>query len=107
MTNSLMFVLLQQPTGGNQMVPMLIMMVLIIVVFYFFMIRPNMKRQKELKKFREGLKNGDKVITSGGIYGKIVEVREDAVIIEVEDKARLKVHKEHVVASPTDIQQKQ
>ena len=53
--------------GGQQ----IIMLVLILVVFYFFMIRPQMKKQKELKKFREGLTVGDKVVTIGGIHGKI------------------------------------
>ena len=56
--------------GANQ----LIMIVLMIGVFYFFMIRPQMKKQKELKKFREGLKAGDKIVTIGGIHGKILEI---------------------------------
>ena len=49
----------------------LVMLVLIMVIIYFFMIRPQTKRQKELKKFRENLKVGDKVVTIGGIHGKI------------------------------------
>ena len=56
--------------GANQ----LVMIVLMIGVFYFFMIRPQMKKQKELKKFREGLKAGDKIVTIGGIHGKILEI---------------------------------
>ncbi len=55
-------------SGANQ----LVMIILMIAVFYFFMIRPQMKKQKELKKFREGLKTGDKIVTIGGIHGKIV-----------------------------------
>lgn len=78
-------------------------LLLIIVVFYFFMIRPQMKKQKELKKFREGLKNGDKIITTGGIYGKIAEIREGTIIIEVEDKVRLKVDTNSVVKDPSDL----
>ena len=81
-------------------------LLLIIVVFYFFMIRPQMKRQKDLKKFREGLKNGDKVITTGGIYGKITEIREGTVIIEVEDKMRLKIDINSVVKDPSDLETK-
>ncbi|MGE4586427.1 MAG: preprotein translocase subunit YajC, partial [Mangrovibacterium sp.] len=46
-------------------------LILIMVIFYFFMIRPQVKRQNELKKFRESLSKGDKVVTTGGIYGKV------------------------------------
>jgi len=71
----------------------IIFLVLIIAVFYFFMIRPQSKRAKEERKFREGLQKGDRVITAGGIHGKIVEVQDTAVIIEVLDQTRLKVEK--------------
>ena len=72
--------------GGSN----LIMLVIIIVIFYFFMIRPQMKKQKELKKFREGLGVGDKVVTIGGIHGKILEVAESTILIGTESgKLRL------------------
>lgn len=72
--------------GGSN----LVMLVLIIVIFYFFMIRPQMKKQKELKKFREGLGVGDKVVTIGGIHGKILEVAESTILIGTESgKLRL------------------
>jgi preprotein translocase subunit YajC len=70
----------------NQM----IMLGLILVVFYFFMIRPQMKKQKELKKFRESMGVGDKVVTIGGIHGKILEVAESTILIATESgKIRL------------------
>lgn len=62
----------------------LIMLVIIIVIFYFFMIRPQTKKQKELKKFREAMAVGDKVVTIGGIHGKIVEVAESTIVIATE-----------------------
>lgn len=66
------------------------MLVLILVVFYFFMIRPQMRKQKELKKFRENLTVGDKVVTIGGIHGKILEMNETTVLINSEgSKIRL------------------
>jgi preprotein translocase subunit YajC len=71
----------------------LIMLVLIIGVFYFFMIRPQMKKQKELKKFREGLAQGDKVITIGGIHGKILEVADTNVLLNCEGGSKLRVEK--------------
>lgn len=65
-----------------------------------------MKKQKDSKKFREALKNGDKVLTIGGIYGKIIEVRDKAVILEVEDKSRLKVDKTGLIKDSSDLSTK-
>ena len=62
----------------------IIMLGLMLVVFYFFMIRPQMKKQKEQKNFRENLKAGDKVVTIGGIHGKILEVTDTTVLINSE-----------------------
>jgi len=66
--------------------------ILIMVVFYFFMIRPQMKKQKELKKFRESLAVGSKIVTIGGIHGKIKEMNETTVVIETEG-GRLRIEK--------------
>jgi len=68
------------------------------------MIRPQVKRQKELKKYRDALQKGDKVITTGGIFGKIVEINNDAntVIMEIESQARMKVSKEAIIKDMTD-----
>jgi len=62
----------------------LIMILLMVGVFYFFMIRPQMKKQKELKKFRENLAQGDKIVTIGGIHGKILEITDTTVLISSE-----------------------
>ncbi len=70
-----------------------VMFLLIIVVFYFFMIRPQMKKQKEGKKFMESLEKGQKIVTIGGVHGKIEEVRETTLIIGVEGGGKLKVEK--------------
>lgn len=77
------------------------MLLLILVVFYFFMIRPQMKKQKELKKFREGLKVGDKVVTIGGIHGKILEVAESTILIATEG-GKLRMDKSAVSNSNED-----
>ncbi len=71
-------------------------LILIILVFYLFFIRPQMKKQKDLKKYRESLKKGDRIITIGGIHGKIVEEQERTFTIEVEGQNRLKVEKSAV-----------
>lgn len=109
--NLLNFILLQAaPAGGGQGSGLsgILMMVLIFVVFYFFMIRPQQKRQKEIKKQRESLQIGDKVVTSGGIYGKIREMKDDnTVIIEIAENVRIKVDKNSVFVSLQDAQQGQ
>jgi preprotein translocase subunit YajC len=68
-------------------------LILIVVVFYLFFIRPQMKRSKDQKKFREALEKGQKVITIGGIHGRIVEIQDTTVTIEVEGQVRLRVEK--------------
>ncbi|MBN2167465.1 MAG: preprotein translocase subunit YajC [Marinilabiliaceae bacterium] len=81
--------------------------ILIIVVFYFFMIRPQMKRQKELKKFRDALKKGDKVITTGGIYGVVNEIKGDnTVVVEIADNVKVKIDKSAIVTDMADAQRK-
>jgi len=101
--NNLLTVLLMAPKEGESPLVSLLPLVLIVVVFYFFMIRPQMKKQKDLRKFREALKNGDKVITLGGIYGKIVETSEKTVILEDEGKMRMKVDKSALVIDSSDV----
>jgi preprotein translocase subunit YajC len=82
------------PQGGQQQTwPTFVMMLLIIVVFYFFFIRPQMKRSKDQKKFKESLQKGQKIITIGGIHGRIVEIQDTTVTIEVENNVRLRVEK--------------
>jgi preprotein translocase subunit YajC len=80
----------------------LIFLLLIIVVFYFFMIRPQVKKQKEATNFRNALKKGDKVATTGGIYGKITDVKEKTVTLEIADNVIVKVDKTAVMADPGD-----
>ena len=67
--------------------------ILIIIVFYFFMIRPQLKKTKEQKKFRENIKVGDKIVTIGDIHGKISEVQDTTFIITVEGGVKLKMEK--------------
>ncbi len=95
--NDFLLILLMAPKEGENPLISLLPLILIIVVFYFFMIRPQMKKQKELRQFREAVKKGDKIVTIGGIYGKVVEVADTTVIIEVEGKQRLKIDKTALV----------
>lgn len=81
----------------------LLMMLAIVAVFYFFIIRPQQKKQKELQKARETMKVGDKVVTAGGIHGRIREVGETWFLVEVADGVKLKFEKTSVFASSSDI----
>lgn len=85
-------ILLQLP-GGLGSLGQFLPLVLIIVVFYFFMIRPQVKKQKDQKKYVEELKKGDKVVTSSGIHGKILDVGDTTVLIEVDNNVRIRFDK--------------
>jgi preprotein translocase subunit YajC len=67
--------------------------ILIVLVFYFFMIRPQMKKAKDQKKFVEELKKGDKVVTTAGIHGRIVDMNEATVVLEVEGGGKIRFDK--------------
>lgn len=97
--NLLNIMLMSQPGGEGNPYQGIIMMVLIIGVFYFFFIRPQQKKAKEAVKMRDALKKGDKVVTIGGIHGKIIELADTTFILEVEGQGRLKINKDAV--SPT------
>ncbi|WP_026898746.1 preprotein translocase subunit YajC [Daejeonella oryzae] len=71
-------------------------MILIIVVFYFFMIRPQMKKAKDHKKYVEELKKGDRVITTSGIHGKIVDLNDSTFLIEVESGTKIRFEKSSI-----------
>ncbi len=96
--NLLNVLLMAPPTegGGGGGLTSFLPLILIILVFYLFFIRPQMRKTKEMKKYRESLKKGDKIITIGGIHGKIVEVQERTFIIEVEGQNKLKIERSAV-----------
>ena len=79
----------------------LIMLGLMVLVFWFFKIRPQMKKQKELKKFREALAKGDHIVTIGGIHGKILEVTETTVLVQ-SDSTKLRFDKSAISQSSED-----
>ena len=93
----------QQPVGGGW--SMWVMLILIFVIMWFFMIRPQRKQQKELEKFRNALKKGDKVVTIGGIYGEVAEIKDRTVIIKVDGDTKLRVDKNSLVKDFSETQQ--
>ena len=83
--------------AGGSGLTMLLMLALIFVVMWLFMIRPQQKRQKELNAFRDSLKKGDKVVTVGGIYGTVLEVNDNKVMLEIDKDVKIKVDKASLV----------
>ena len=105
MTNFAYVLLMGQPagagTGQSNALVTFLPLILVFVVFYFFMIRPQMKKQKEMTNFRSTLKRGDKVVTTGGIYGRVYEVKENYVIMEVGGDIKLKVDMNALLKDPS------
>ena len=90
------------PQGGAA--GMWIMLILLFGIMWFFMIRPQRKQQKELESFRNGLKKGDKVVTAGGIYGIVDEIKDKSVLIKVDGETKLRVDKSSIVRDYSDAQ---
>ena len=103
MSNLQFIFLMAAPAEGQSPITTFLPLILIVAVFYLFMIRPQMKKQKELKTYRASLKKGDKVVTTGGIYGKVVEINEQFASVEIADKVRIKIGKSAILKSPDDI----
>ena len=99
-----MSILLQAATAGADWGGIL-MIVALFVIFYFFMIRPQQKRQKEIRKFRESLDRGSKVVTAGGIYGTLKEVKELSFIGEIASGLSIRVDKGSGYPSAEDANQ--
>ena len=94
----------QPEPGFMQQYSMLIMIALMVLVLWLFMWRPEAKRRKQMQEFRNGLKKGDKVITAGGIYGVVKEIKETTLLIEVDGNVTLRIDKNMVVADNSDLQ---
>ena len=86
-----------QAQGGGDL-SFIFMMVAIFAIMYFFMIRPQNKKQKEIANFRKNLEVGQSIITAGGIYGKIKEIEDNAVVVEIASGVKIKVDKNSIYA---------
>ncbi len=96
---NLISILLQAQQGGGMM--QMVFLLAIVVVFYFFMIRPQVRKQKAEKEFRTTLEKGAKVVTIGGIYGKIVEVNDKTFMLEIDNNVKVKIEKSAISAEAT------
>jgi preprotein translocase subunit YajC len=83
--------------GGNMLTSFL-PLILIFVIFYFLLIRPQQKRSKDHKQMLEALKRGDKVVTSGGIYGVVESVEPNTVVLKIAENVKVKFGKAYIAA---------
>jgi preprotein translocase subunit YajC len=86
-------ILLQAAAGGSGWMLQLFLFGGIAIVFYFFMIRPQQKKQKDQKNFINDIKKGDRIVTIGGIHGRIAEMDEDTITLDVEKGTKIKFEK--------------
>ncbi|MBQ5638076.1 MAG: preprotein translocase subunit YajC [Alistipes sp.] len=105
MINFLQAVPTEPQPGFMQQYSFLIMLGLMFLVMWLFMWRPEAKRRKQMQQFRDALKKGDKIITAGGIYATVKEVKETTLLIEVDSDVTLRIDKNMVVADPSSLQQ--
>src|SRR5436853_6585882 len=96
---NLLSIILQASTGGGT--GQIMFLVLIIVVFYFFMIRPQTKKAKMEREFRESLQKGAKVVTIGGIHGRILEVNDKTFMVEIDNNVKVRVEKSAIADEAT------
>lgn len=90
-----MTVLLQ---AGGSSLSFIIMMIAIFAIMYFFMIRPQNKKQKEIMNFRKNLEVGQSVVTAGGIYGKIRELEDNVVVLEIAPTVKIRIDRNSIFA---------
>jgi preprotein translocase subunit YajC len=84
--------------GGGSMLITLAPFVLIFAIFYFLVIRPQAKRQKDLARMIESLKQGDRVLTAGGLYGTVAGLKENIVVLKIAEQVRIEIAKSAVTA---------
>ena len=90
--------LMAPPQGESGGIGSFLPLILIIIVFYFFMIRPQLRKSKEQRKFRDNLAKGDKVVTIGGIHAKVLEIKDTTVLLDLGDGMKIKVEKSAISA---------
>ena len=101
--NFLNIFLLQAPQQQGSTWSGLLMIVLIFVIFWLFFIRPQNKRAKEQQQFRENLKKGDKIVTIGGIHGKVEEVRENTVLVSIDHDTKIEFEKSAIIPNASQV----
>jgi preprotein translocase subunit YajC len=96
-------VILQAPaSGGGAGMLNLLMILLIFVIFYFFMIRPQMRKAKIERQFREAIKKGDKIVTIGGIHGRVVDIESNSTLmVEIDHNVKVRLERNAISVEAT------
>lgn len=84
--------------GGQSVLPSLLLPIVLIAVFYFLLIRPQQRKQKEHRQMVDALSNGDEIVTGGGVLGKVSDVGEQFVTVEIADNVKIKIQKQTIAA---------
>jgi preprotein translocase subunit YajC len=84
------------PAGSGGMIASFLPFVLIFIVFYFLLILPQQRKQKKHRAMLEGLKKGDRVLTTGGVMGTVAALNKDVVTVQVSDNVRIKVRRDYI-----------
>jgi preprotein translocase subunit YajC len=95
--------ILLQAAGAGSGWSSMIMIIMIIAIFYFFIMYPQQKKQKKINNFRNSLQKGDKVMTAGGIYGRIREIKENYVLLEIDNNVTIRIDKNSIYQSMEDV----
>ncbi|MDA8170738.1 MAG: preprotein translocase subunit YajC [Nitrospiraceae bacterium] len=88
--------------GGGSMITSFIPLILIFVIFYFLLIRPQQKKAKEHRLMLDAIKKGDKVVTSGGIYGVVEQVEQNTILVKIAENVKVKVRKDYIATVRTE-----
>ena len=95
--------ILLQADGAGSGWSSMIMIIMIIAIFYFFIMYPQQKKQKKINNFRNSLQKGDKVMTAGGIYGRIREIKDNYVMLEIDNNVTIRIDKNSIYQSMQDV----
>jgi preprotein translocase subunit YajC len=89
-------------SGGAGTILSFVPFILIFVIFYFLLILPQQKRQKKLKAMLDALKKGDKVVTSGGLWGTVTNLGKETVTLQIADNTKVKIQRDHIARVRSD-----
>ena len=104
--NTLFLLLASTPKNGPSGFSSIFFLALFMIVIYFFFIMPQTKKNKAQRKFREALKKGDKVVTIGGIHGKVLEVKEKTIVLDIAPNIKITVEKSAISMDAESVGQK-
>jgi preprotein translocase subunit YajC len=83
---------------GGVLLPQVFLILSFVAIFYFLLLRPQQKRQKQVQEMLKGIKTGDRVLTTGGIFGSVLGLKDDVVVLKIAEDVKIEVAKSAVTA---------